>query len=192
MKNQITTIVSKLLKSNNISFDKDELDFQIQSHPSFPSLHSITGVLNHFNIDNIAAEVPKIVKTLKELPKVFIAQIKDDSGLSLVTIEKNEDNCLVYDGKNKKQKLSSKEFIAKFTGIIVAVEKSENFHFNDNSKKFIRNTFFGTSIISLLTLMYFIGPPFENIIYNWSYHQYSNIKTRIWNRNCYWKCFLFW
>ena len=49
-------IASLLLRKNGIQFDKDEFLFQIQSHPSYPSLHSITGVLEHFNIDNIAEQ----------------------------------------------------------------------------------------------------------------------------------------
>ena len=50
MKSPLSLIVKKLLSKNAISFDKKELDFQIQSHPSYPSLHAITGVLDHFNI----------------------------------------------------------------------------------------------------------------------------------------------
>ena len=27
---------------------RDELEFQLLSHPSYPSLHAVTGVLDHF------------------------------------------------------------------------------------------------------------------------------------------------
>jgi hypothetical protein len=66
----------QLLKKNNIFFDKNELVFQIQSHPSYPSLYAVTDVLEHFNIDTIVAEVPKSLETLLELPACFLAQIE--------------------------------------------------------------------------------------------------------------------
>ena len=81
-------IAALLLKKNAISFDKEELFFQIQSHPSYPSLHSITGVFDHFNIENIAARVPKTQEVLDQLPNSFIAQINDeDKKQELIKVE---------------------------------------------------------------------------------------------------------
>ena len=74
MKKPLINLVELILKNNEISFDNKELIFQIQSHPSYPSLHSVTGVLDHFNIQNIAVEVPVNSETLVELPESFIYQ----------------------------------------------------------------------------------------------------------------------
>lgn len=152
MKNQLILIVSKLLKGNNISFDKKELEFQIQSHPSYPSLHSITGVLSHFGIDNVAAQVASDSETLQQLPEYFVAQINDANGPQLVTVKKHQTNYTIYDGVKKNFTLFKEDFIEKFTGIIVAVEKNEA-HNKDapffNINKILPFIFFTTVILYL-------------------------------------------
>ena len=125
LKNSLINVVKVLLKKNNIYFDKQELAFQIQSHPSYPSLHAITGVLDHFNIDNIAADVSQNSATLLELPHCFLAQIKTNTENELVTVFRKKLNYVVFYSSKKKETISESEFLEKFTGIIVAVEKSE-------------------------------------------------------------------
>lgn len=151
MKNKLSDIVGQFLNNSKINFDKKELFFQIQSHPSYPSLHSITGVLDHFNIENIAAQIPVNLDTLKQLPDNFIAQINNEKGKDLVTIKKNNDNYTVIKGIKNKEKLSSKQFVDKFTGIIVAVEKPEKEISIINSKSAFKN-FLNVSIL-LVALM---------------------------------------
>lgn len=118
-------IVQPFLKKNAILFDKEELIFQIQSHPSYPSLHAITGVLDHFNIENIAAQVPVEKETLISLPNTFIAQIHDKKRHELVFVERKKSNIYIF-GTDGEQKLSEEDFLKIFTGIILAVEKGEN------------------------------------------------------------------
>ncbi|WP_062057054.1 thioredoxin domain-containing protein [Aquimarina longa] len=126
MKPSLTDLVQKLLKRNKIYFDRTELEFQIQSHPSYPSLHAITGVLDHFSIENVAAKVSIDSATLQQLPNHFIAQIQESEKQDLVVVEKKQSAYLVYTTTDKKQILSEDEFLKKFTGIIVAVEKQGN------------------------------------------------------------------
>ena len=104
MKDTLINLVQKLLKKNQISFDKEELSFQIQSHPSYPSLHAITGVLDHFNIENVAADVPQNTETLLQLPNCFIAQINTEQGKDLVVIERKGLDYTIYTTENKKKK----------------------------------------------------------------------------------------
>lgn len=162
MKNQLSQIVIRLLNDNSIIYDKNELEFQIQSHPSYPSLHSITGVLNHFNIENIAAKVPSSSKTLIELPDSFLAQINDNNGQSLVTVKKNKNKLSIFNGAKQTVSLLKEEFIEKFTGIIVAVEKSEN-------KRQAYNFFSFSKKISLV----FLFGLFFYLFFNWT----TNINT---------------
>ncbi|TCP25006.1 peptidase C39-like protein [Tenacibaculum skagerrakense] len=128
MKNPLFMIVQRLLSKNKIAHDKKELAFQIKSHPSYPSLHAITGVLDHFNIENVAAEVPTDIQTLHQLPESFIAQVNTDEGTDLVTVikVKNKPQYSIYSNSSKDTIVTESEFIQKFTGIIVAVEKTEN------------------------------------------------------------------
>ncbi|WP_299889784.1 vitamin K epoxide reductase family protein [uncultured Lacinutrix sp.] len=150
MENTLVSILEKLLKKNQIPFDKKELSFQIQSHPSYPSLHAITGVLDHFNIENIAADVPVNVDTLLQLPNYFIAQINTNKGQSLTLVEKKNLEYYIFNTESKKQVITTKEFLNKFTGIIVAVEKK----LTNEEKSSNRNIFkhLGFIFISILSL----------------------------------------
>lgn len=152
LKDTLINLVQNLLKKNSISFDKEELAFQIQSHPSYPSLHAITGVLDHFNIENVAADVPVNSETLLQLPQCFIAQINGDHGQDLIVAERKKMDYIIYDSENKKTKLSENEFLNKFTGIIVAVEKTEDYQTAKNNSKLVKTI--GFSLLSVFALFF--------------------------------------
>jgi uncharacterized membrane protein len=146
-------IASLLLRKNDIPFDKDELSFQIQSHPSYPSLHSITGVFDHFNIENIAARVPNTQEVFDQLPNSFIAQLNDDNGQELVLLEKKKGLNKIFDTQGKSKTLSNDEFLKKFTGIILAAEKDENNTEKiSNNKGVFANVGFAFTILSLVAI----------------------------------------
>ncbi len=131
----LINIVQKLLKKNKISFDSEELSFQIQSHPSYPSLHAITGVMDHFNIENIAAEIPVDKETLVQLPDSFIAQITTNQGEELVYVERKQQGYVIFNGKNQKAIYTESKFLNLFTGIIIAVETPEENKATTTTKK---------------------------------------------------------
>ena len=126
MKNSLNLLVEQLLRKNQIPFDKEELRFQIESHPSYPSLHAITGVLDHFNIENVAADVPVNKETLEQLPECYLVQINGDKGQSLAVVQKKNADYIIYNSEGKKKKINEIEFLNQFTGIIVAVEKTDS------------------------------------------------------------------
>jgi len=151
MKNSLLIIVEKLLSKNKIAFDKKELAFQIESHPSYPSLHAITGVLDHFNIENVAAEVPKTSETLLQLPDTFIAQITTENGNDLITASKikGKQEYYLFSESKKNKKILEKDFLNVFTGIIVAVEKNESENIKPNTS--LKNIIL-FSLVSLLII----------------------------------------
>ena len=122
MKDPLIDQLRLLLQYNRIPFDQEELSFQIQSHPSYPSLHAVTGVLDHFNIENIALDVPVEPATLNLLPKTFMAQLANENGLDLYTVTRSERGFRISDSKNKP--LTDEIFLSVFTGIVVAVQKN--------------------------------------------------------------------
>jgi len=119
-------LLAFLLTQHKIPFDKSELTFQIESHPSYPSLHAITGVLDHFNIENLALDIPKTEETLSQLPKSFLAQLETEQGKQFAVIINKGLNYQVIFSKKEKQLLDLETFLKQFTGIIVAVEKPES------------------------------------------------------------------
>jgi len=129
LKNSIIYQVQQLLSRNKIVFDKEELSFQIQSHPSYPSIHAVTGVLDHFNIDNLALDVPSTKEVFLQLPTDFLGQIKTDKGDDFAIITKKKETIVAHFSSKDKRILSQNEFLHQFTGVLVAVE-------NDNQNQF--------------------------------------------------------
>ncbi|AXT19835.1 hypothetical protein D1817_08060 [Flavobacteriaceae bacterium] len=165
MNNSLATQVELLLFNNAISCDKEELSFQIESHPSYPSLHSITGVLDHFNIDNIALDVPINQETLSQLPNCFLAQIKDESGMSFVIVNNNNEVYNLISGDKKKQNVSSSEFLEKFTGIIVAVEKTEGIELKKNDTSKVNTILISLSLMLLAGLFIKVSSSLSTAVY---------------------------
>jgi len=157
MLNNFTFIVKSLLIKNKIFLDYEEFEMQIKSHPSYPSLHAITGVLSHFNIENTAIKVPVNMDTLAQLPTCFLAQIKNTDGEHIVlVINKGLNYKLIFNSKENTQ-VSTETFLEQFTGILVAVEKDEN-NTSISSSNNHRNTL---AIISFLVFvaLFFINKP---------------------------------
>lgn len=155
MKDPLSYQIQQLLKRNNILIDFDELSFQIKSHPTYPSLHSVTGVLDHFNIGNIALDVPNTTDTLEQLPKTFLAQVEIDEQKQFVVVTKAKDNYqLTYTAKLKKS-LTQSQFLEQFTGIVLVVDKDESNLDNNNtaSKTPIINVLKIVSVVLFITLL---------------------------------------
>ncbi|MCF6348125.1 MAG: thioredoxin domain-containing protein [Flavobacteriaceae bacterium] len=114
-------LLTSFLQKENIHLNQDELKLQLLSHPSYPSLHSVTGVLGHFNIKNMALEVPKNRETLFQLPTSFISIIIEKNEFVIVTQHENNIE-LLYSNKKKKI-VSLDEFLEMWSGIIVVIEK---------------------------------------------------------------------
>lgn len=144
-------LIQLLLKKNKIIVDNDELEFQMLSHPSYPSLHSITGVLNHFKVENLALDIPKNIETLAQLPESFLAHIENDEGEQLTLVVKTGLTFQLIYNKKKTISLSANQFLEIFTGIIVAIEKDENII---TSKK---GNFKFTNVLPYFTVSLYIG-----------------------------------
>ncbi|MCD2260451.1 vitamin K epoxide reductase family protein [Psychroserpens luteolus] len=150
MKDALSYQVQQLLKENNLNIDFNELNFQIQSHPTYPSLHAITGVLDHFNIENIALDVPKTIETLNQLPDTFLAQVDIEQQKQFVVVTKSKNNYRIVFGPKNQKTIAQHDFLDQFTGIVLAVDENESNRSNtSNSKSAIVKT------LSICTVLLF-------------------------------------
>ena len=124
MQNHLYEILKKLLVKNNIKINNEELKLQLSSHPSYPSLHALTGVLDHFNIPNLALRLVVNEEILDQLPSIFIANLVNDQTEALALIEKKKDGVIIIDSE-KSKRISNQEFLKRWKGVIVAIEKDE-------------------------------------------------------------------
>ena len=81
MSNQIVTLLSNYLKRELYSLNQNDLKIQLLSNPDYPSVKSITDTLNYFDIENIAANIPK--DAFVQLPNLFLAIIIKDNKTSI-------------------------------------------------------------------------------------------------------------
>jgi len=121
MKDSVVYLLYKLLRKDKISIDKEEIKFQLLSHPTYPSLHSITGVLDHFNIENVAAKIPIDLETISQLDTYFLTQIRNDTGEHFVIFVRNKGKINLVFSKEYTQVLSPAEFLEIWTGVILIV-----------------------------------------------------------------------
>ncbi len=164
MKDSLVYLVQQLLQQNGIGFDKEELAFQIESHPSYPSLHAITGVLDHFNIENIALDVPVNEDILRQLPKSFLAQIDINGQKEFATVKNKGLGYEIFYSPRKKGTLKIIELIEKFTGILVAVGKGEELQEDKNSSNTIAKSS-GVACILFFTALFALYPSVEAIVF---------------------------
>lgn len=153
--------IQSLLHKNKISIDREELKLQIKSHPSYPSLHAITGVLDHFGIENMALDIPQNEEIYKQLPKYFIAQLKNEEGEHILFVDKSDITVKLNYADNKKEKINKTEFLKQWTGIVVVVDEEELNILNKPSLSKYVNYF---PIILLVSVLGFIL--FNNVIFS--------------------------
>jgi len=131
MKEDLLSLLKELVNRNRIRVDTEELKLQLLGHPSYPSLHSITEVLDHFNIPNLAIEIPKTEENITLLPNHFIAHIGNNGNDNFALISKNKQSVqIIYEGK-KQEQISIENFINLWTGIVLVIEADE--HIKTNS-----------------------------------------------------------
>jgi uncharacterized membrane protein/glutaredoxin len=96
----------KYLEKEQVFIDKTEFEYQIQSHPEYPSLLAISDTLFFFNIDNIATRIEKF--QIELLPDYFVALLMSEANIPVLNyVEKKGNNYFVTN--NKKAKLISKQ-----------------------------------------------------------------------------------
>lgn len=126
MKAQLYTLLQKLIIKNHIQLHQDELKLQLLSHPSYPSLHAVTGVLKHFSIPNLAIKLPTTVDVIKQLPASFLAVLDKNDNEELVLVERKKGGIKLLEDDKQKKIISEEEFVQQWTGVIIAIEKDES------------------------------------------------------------------
>lgn len=117
-------IILSLLRTNGyFNINSELLNLQLLSHPEYPSLKSITDTLDYFEVDNLAATVPK--EALSEMPNSFLAMVKSEKGDEVVLIEKKRGMIHMSLPSDTKEKLSEEDFTKRWNGTIIAVEEVE-------------------------------------------------------------------
>lgn len=135
------------LDKEQIPIDKTEFLFQIQSHPDYPSLLSISDTLTFFNIDNGAIRVD--FSDIELLPNRFVVLLnKTNSTPELCFIEKKDNKYFITQDK-KTVEISIIDLEKKWTDVVLIIEKSELETPKSNYSKF-------SLALPILCLLFFL------------------------------------
>ncbi|MGN8071608.1 vitamin K epoxide reductase family protein [Mucilaginibacter sp. 22184] len=110
---------------------------EIEEHPDYPSLLSISDVLNNHGVENMGIRVDR--QKLEELPCPFITQIrgvKDKTEFFTVVKEVGENAVRFFDEEKRRwTSLAKEDFLKGWSGVVLLAEAKEDAGEKDYNKK---------------------------------------------------------
>lgn len=122
---QLYRFLKSYLSLEGYQFNAQELKIQLLGHPSYPSLHSLTGVLTHFGIDNVAAQLDVTAEILQQLPDRFLCTLHNASNLFMVS--KQKEGLQISDFDRDTMTFSTEEFLKSWSGIAVLLSDEQDY-----------------------------------------------------------------
>ena len=120
----------KYLKTENINIDKEEFIFQMESHPDYPSLLSISDTLTFFNINNIASKISKEEINFLHPKYITLLNVELKEPALFLVEKNNEKKYTLY--ADKKEKINEVELMNRWKDVVLIIDNKED---NTVSKK---------------------------------------------------------
>lgn len=153
MHQSLSFLLMQLLTNNSIKVNTKELIFQLEHHPSYPSLHALTGVLEHFGVDYVAMDVPQNPEVFDDLPNTFIAQVEYEQQAELALVQKIGNLIVLTFEEKRKKTVPVNVFLEQWTGVLVAVEANQKPK-NTTQNVFAQTSLYGLSLAGILALFF--------------------------------------
>jgi thiol-disulfide isomerase/thioredoxin len=158
LESNIVNAARNLLRSMNVKASTSGVKQQLQEHPDYPSLLSISDVLRNWNIHNISIKADR--EMLERLPTPFLVQLQDTTGFYFVVIRSLDEKGLMISDKftSRWTTIDWDTFLKDWTGTATVIEPAENAgepeHAQKRKKELWRKGIYllGAVIILLLVL----------------------------------------
>ncbi len=155
--------VFSYLHSEKISINKEEFQFQVETHADYPSLLAFSDALHFFNIPNIAFNLS--FDEIDNLPDSFIAFLgKEYQEPNLYHITKQRNHYL-YQEEKKPVKATKEELKTLWKNVVLLVEKLEEHTENKKSNVFSTSFFIAVLTILILSVVWFFSQSFILVIF---------------------------
>lgn len=155
-------VIIQYLKEENINLDLKEFEFQVQTHPDFPSLLSLSDSLHFFNIDHFAAKIDHI--HINDLPKRFMAVLNESFKTEKLTYVIKEKGIFKCNMNNTSFVASEESFIESWNGIVLVINKTNDIKTNkENNLFFIKQL--ALILVSLLVVYNIINFTFPILMF---------------------------
>lgn len=158
--NNSVAIVTQLLKQLHVPVASSSIKKELEEHPDFPSLLTISDVLRGWKVQNVAYEVN--MEELKEVPVPFLAHVSDSGGKFIIINSVDEQHVSLINDRNEEKRVSVDSFRTVFTGNVMIVNPQkdageQNYAVSRRREilNFLRLPFIvaGTCIVLLMTLL---------------------------------------
>ena len=118
-------VVNQICELLNVSVSRSSIKKDIEEHPDFSSLLSVSDVLNNFGIETLSIKINKC--QIKKLPTPFIAQVKRKRELFIVIKEIIGTTVNCFNPDTLKYEIKDfKIFESQFTGVVLLAKAGEN------------------------------------------------------------------
>lgn len=111
------------LKKENITIDESEFEFQVSSHPNYPSLLSIVDALNFFSIENGAFQLD--FDQIEQLPSLFIALLKGENEIPTLFFVEQKNGSYFYTNNNKVKYITKETLKSLWLGTVLLLDVPE-------------------------------------------------------------------
>jgi len=149
--------VSAFLKQLKVRVNKQTIKSDLENHPGYPSLLAISDCLTHWNIYNEAYKIPENEYEQGDLLFPFLAYLPEDNGRFIVVKSIEDGNVLYADEKHPKGEIMEKDFLQRWTGIMLhavpAANSGENGYVQNKLKYSLQTMLFPASVISLFLIL---------------------------------------
>lgn len=154
MNNNISKVLTRLIKIFNVPVTKQTVYDEVTKHPSFPSMLTISDALDKWKIPNGAYQLP--FNELTDVPCPFIAHLTRNGGeFALVTKFDNQD-ITVYNDQWDNQRLKHESFKNFYSGTVILAESNEESGEKDFEKKLFHQRLNNLRIPFLLLTAFFV------------------------------------
>jgi len=117
MESDTSKVLKYLLKDNFEKPPFDDFEYELNSHPDFPTLKAISDTLEKFGIENVPVHLKP--NELEQLDSPFLAYIKNSGQNELTYVKPLKEAYVEYRGETTwVKKESLRVFSSKFTGFV--------------------------------------------------------------------------
>ena len=93
---------------------------ELKSHPEYPALSALSDTFDKLYIPNLFTKLS--TPQVEKLTGTFLAQLDNGDKPEIYLIQKNEENVIITDQKNRRSSISLRKFQQLWTGITILVE----------------------------------------------------------------------
>jgi uncharacterized membrane protein len=173
---QPVEVIRLLIHHLQVYVTNTSIKEQLQIHPDYPSLLSLSDTLDVWNIQNVALKLES--EQLKELDTPFVAHLYSNDGEYVFVTELNEEYVEFTDGTHKHHHVPINDFYSLWSGIVLLAEATEHSGEKDYQKKRKQELFEvlrTPSIILLFFYFVFVGI-WQKGFTNWNEYGFISAK----------------